>query len=94
VEKTGLRRFKPVKTRTSLKTGPDQKYWSKVVQSSLLMVWDIYRPVSVSVFPKIDKRPDWTGLLNTNSDVPAWPGSHRPSMAWPGLGQAKSGHVL
>src|SRR6266581_9568840 len=29
------------------------------------MVWDIYRPVSVSVFPKIDKRPDWTGLLNT-----------------------------
>ncbi len=29
-----------------------------------------------------------------DSDVPAWPGSHRPSMAWPGLGQAKSGRVL
>jgi len=29
------------------------------------MLLDIYRPVSVSVFPKIDKRPDWTGLLNT-----------------------------
>ena len=28
------------------------------------------------------------------SDVPAWPGSHRPSVVWPGLGQAKSGCVL
>ena len=41
------------------------------------MVWDIYRPVSVSVFPKIDKRPDWTGLLNTSNvpntkKVPHW----------------------
>ena len=60
---------KPVKTRTSLKTGPDRKYRSKVVQSGLLMVWDIYRPVSVLVFPKIDKRPDWTGLLNTNTNL-------------------------
>jgi len=58
--------FKLVKTWTGLKTGPDRKYRSKAVQSSLLMVWDIYRLVSVLVFPKIDKRPDWTGLLNTN----------------------------
>jgi len=64
-KKPVLDQFRPVKTRTGLKTSPDRKYWSKAVQSGLLMVLDIYRPVSVSVFPKIDKRPDWTGLLNT-----------------------------
>ena len=30
------------------------------------MIWDIYRPVLVSVLPKIGKRPDWTGLSSTS----------------------------
>jgi len=29
------------------------------------MIWDIYRPVLVSVLPKIGKRPDWTRLSST-----------------------------
>jgi len=32
------------------------------------MIWDIYRPVSVLVLPKIGKRPDWTGLSSTTGD--------------------------
>ena len=30
---------------------------------------NIYRPVLVSVFPKIGQRPDWTGLSNTMADT-------------------------
>jgi len=43
-KKPVLDRSKPVKTRTGLKTGPDWKYWSKAVQSGLLMVWDYESP--------------------------------------------------
>ena len=42
-----------------------EKDRSKAVQSGLLMILDIYRQVSVSVFSKIAKKPDWTGLSNT-----------------------------
>ncbi len=51
--------LKLVKTKT-------EKDQSKAVQSSLLRFWDIYIPVLVSVFPKIGKRPNWTGLSSTN----------------------------
>jgi len=30
------------------------------------MIWDIYKLVLVLVLPKIDKRPDWTGLSSTS----------------------------
>jgi len=40
---------------------------SKAVQSGLWMIWDIYRPVLVSVLPKIGKRPDWTRLSSTTA---------------------------
>jgi len=43
-----------------------EKDRSKAVQSGLWMIWDIYKPVLVSVLPKIGKRPDWTGLSSTN----------------------------
>ena len=43
-----------------------EKDRSKAVQSGLWRVWDIYRPVSVLVSPKIGKKPDWTGPQNTN----------------------------
>jgi len=33
------------------------------------MIWDIYRLVSVSVLPKIGKRPDWTGLSSTRTHM-------------------------
>ena len=44
------------------KTGKNR---SKAVQSGLWRVWDIYKPVSVSVLLKIGKKPDQTGLSNT-----------------------------
>ena len=53
------------------KTGFNQDR-SKAVQSGLWMIWDIYRPVLVSVLPKIGKRPDWTGLSSTNSSCLLW----------------------
>ena len=66
-----LDRFKPVKTETGLKTGLDRKVRSKAVQSGLLGPQNIYRPVSVSVFPKMGQKPDRTGLQNTN-DIEQW----------------------
>jgi len=47
------------------------------------MIWDIYRPVLVSVLPKIGKRPDWTGLLSTNCDAARTQTDHNGSkMRW------------
>jgi len=42
-----------------------EKDRSKVVQSSLWMIWDIYRPVSALILPKIGKILDWTRLSST-----------------------------
>jgi len=42
---------------------------SRLKKTSLWMILDIYRPVSVSVLPKIGKRPDWTGLSSTKGVV-------------------------
>jgi len=42
------------------------------------MIWDIYRPVLVSVLPKIGKRPDWTGLSSTSSSSPSAPAPGLP----------------
>ena len=59
---------------------------SKAVQSGLWMIWDIYRPVLVSVLPKIGKRPDWTRLSSTSHDI--------YSHSFPGWTISKPGCIL
>ena len=62
--------LRPEPVRTGLVTAKRPRLTtvdrSLAVRSSLLWLFDLQRPVSVSVRALKGKRPDWTGLSNTN----------------------------